>query len=196
MNNNEFFNKLYAQICEPEINHENAKLCLISNELLNNSAITLECKHSFNYECLFNEVKQQKYKYVKTEIQRLRYDQIKCPYCRNVQTGLLPYYSDFDKVRNVNHPQKYQMKPNKCIYKFKSGKKKGLSCEKPCFKDYCISCEKKKHCKSLMKTNSVEKNNVNDGCIAIIKSGKRKGQQCGKKSRNENNLCGIHCKKH
>jgi hypothetical protein len=197
MNNSDFFSKLYEQICEnSDSENESAKQCLISNEPLESDCITLYCKHSFNYDALYNEIRQQKYKYVKTEVQRLRYDQIKCPYCRVVQNGLLPYRGEYPKLRNVNHPYKYQMMPNNCIYTFRYGKKKGTACGKSCHKDYCYSCIKKVQ---RMQTKVIEANveeNVVIGmnCDAILKSGKRAGSKCGKKVKSGCTKCGIHNK--
>jgi len=132
-----FFNLLQAELKIKK--NENIQKCLISNEpLLHNNKITLLCKHSFNYNSLFKEIKIQKTRFNNLETQRLKKNQIKCPYCRTTQNGILPYKIGDNKINYVNWPEKYAYKPYKCDYIFLSGKKKGNSCNKP-------SCEK--HCK-------------------------------------------------
>ena len=85
-----------------------------SNEIVNNEY----------YKSIFEEVTKQK-KGSLLETQKLAKNQIKCPYCRNIQKGILPYNSEFPKVKNVNWPpSKAYHGPNNCHYKIKSGKRK------------------------------------------------------------------------
>lgn len=121
--------------------NNNENKCLITNEPLLKDHITLHCKHKFNYNPLFKEVKKQK-KYNMLEIQHLKKSQIKCPYCRYTQNGILPYYDYCPKIEYVNWPEKLSFKPNICSYIFLSGKKKGETCKKPCSKKYCYQHEK------------------------------------------------------
>ena len=137
------FNKqLYMMMAEEEKIEENEKVCLITNNKLTDNYVILNCNHTFNYEAIFNEVKKQKIKYNHLEVTRLKRNEIKCPYCRTIQTGLLPYVEGFEKIKWVNHPEALQCLPNKCTYIFASGKKKGQSCGKGCSKKYCTSHEK------------------------------------------------------
>lgn len=137
------FNKqLYMMMAEEEKIEENEKVCLITNNKLTDNYIKLSCNHTFNYEAIFNEVKKQKIKYNHLEVTRLKKNQIKCPYCRTIQNGLLPYVEGFEKIKYVNCPPKLEFLPNKCNYIFASGKKKGQSCGKGCSKDYCTTHEK------------------------------------------------------
>jgi histone H3/H4 len=82
----------------------NIKECLISNQPLNEKSITLKCGHSFNYEPLFNDIMNHKKKFNAMERNILREREIRCPYCRNIQTGLLPYYEELGlkKIHGVN----------------------------------------------------------------------------------------------
>ena len=64
-------------------------------------------------------------------------NQIKCPYCRNIQDKILPYLSDAVKVHGVNYPLKYCMYLHTCNYAYKSGKKKGQYCNKKCNNTKC-----------------------------------------------------------
>tara|TARA_B100001769_G_scaffold219247_1_gene179180 strand:+ start:1258 stop:1941 length:684 start_codon:yes stop_codon:yes gene_type:complete len=82
--------------------------CLISNEKLNVNNITLQCGHKFNYIELYNEVIYQKSNKQYDNV-RLKINQIKCPYCRQVSNFILPYYKYYNisKTIGVNWPQKY-----------------------------------------------------------------------------------------
>ena len=145
-------------------------VCLISNETLNDTSITLPCNHSFNYIPLYKEVCRQKYKFNSLEVKKLRSYEMKCPYCRNVIDNILPYVPnlpDVDKVKYVNIPSKYSYYPNKCSYIWKSGKRKDTQCGKPCLKEYC-SCHSKY-------VNTIVNKNT---CKAILKTGKNKGKNC------------------
>ena len=125
-----------------DIDLENKNICLISTLKLEDKYITLKCRHSFNYSSILKEIKYQKLKNHGYEVQRLLHNQIKCPYCRTVQNGLLPLFEGYEKCVGVNWPEKYQYKGNKCIYTFLSGKRKGQHCSKPCVDNMCSSHKK------------------------------------------------------
>ena len=140
-NNTINFNKLlYEALNKKENNKTN--VCLISNESLTSSHITLECKHSFNYMSILKEIKKQKLHHNNLEVNRLKKNQIKCPYCRNIQNGILPYRDGCNKYDYVNWPEKLAFKPFKCDYIFLSGKKKGEKCLKGCSNKYCLQHKK------------------------------------------------------
>ena len=133
----DFNNQLMELLCE-EDTQDTANYCLISNGLLEEDYIKLACNHKFNYDPIFNEVQNQK-KYTSLETQRLATNQIKCPYCRTIQNGILPYREGYIKINGINWPPKYQHLPNNCIYRFASGKRKNQPCNKKCLKNYCIN---------------------------------------------------------
>ena len=184
--------------------------CLISNEILDSNHITLPCKHSFNYSPLYNDVYKQKFTFNHLEYKKLKENQMKCPYCRNVTNHILPYISnvpDIKKVRGVNMPLKWGLYPYTCKYTFKSGKKKNTSCDKKCVQEYCQS-----HLKYKKKQNENENENEHEHehenenktqneneihndktCISIIKYGKNKGNQCGCSNLYDNSQF---CKRH
>ena len=219
MNSIDFYTHLYSKLCEENIevetNDENKK-CLITGEPLEEKCITLTCEHSFNYKNIFKEVDRQKYSVAKTEVQRLKKHEIKCPYCRKIQNGLLPYREGFAKVNMVNHPKKLQMMTNKCQYTFKSGKRKGEFCNKRCVDTLCYTCQRKvekqkqrqkereKQKAKKPSQNKVTKHKVNNThnvsesnvvlCCAILASGKRKGEVCGRHTKNGESKCGFHNK--
>ena len=139
---NDFNKQLYMIMAQEKQLEETQNVCLITNNLLTDNFVKLCCGHKFNYEAIFNEVIKQKVKYNHLEVTRLKKNQIKCPYCRTIQNGLLPYVEGFEKIRWVNHPEALQCLPNKCTYIFASGKKKGQACGKCCSKKYCTAHEK------------------------------------------------------
>ena len=179
-------------------------LCLISNQPLEDNCITLSCGHKFNYASIFNEIKSQKTQYNHLETQKLNNHEIKCPYCRTVQKGLLPSRNNFNNIIGVNWPKKYQYKANICPYVFLSGKKKGTTCGKKCFGKYCESHEKiilkrenkqllkekkklEKEQEKLLKQLNKTKQNMKikkekktgiPTCQYVYKRGKNKGMQC------------------
>ena len=195
---NNFNTMLLAMISEEDNYHDN--VCLIDGSQLDDNHIKLSCSHTFNYSNIFEEVKKQKLKKNHLETQYLRSYQIKCPYCRTTQNGILPFKQGFDKIKYVNTPEKYVIKNNKCSYIFKSGKRKGLPCNKDCFYECCSS-----HLKIKNKTkNKIIKNKYSDippdnRCKHLLTSGKNKGYYCGRKLKEQylqHGFCGKHIKKH
>ena len=79
--------------------------CLISNEPLVEPFIVLDCMHKFNYVPLYRDIYNHKKKFNGYEHKVLKHIEIRCPYCRNVQQRLLPYFplSGVKQVHGVNH---------------------------------------------------------------------------------------------
>jgi DNA-directed RNA polymerase subunit RPC12/RpoP len=96
--------------------NEEEDLCLISNEKLTDKFIKLNCGHSFNYTPLFKDLVNQKQKFNIMEISELKKDEIRCPYCRAKQQGVLPYYEELGlpKINGVNTIEKEKI--NVCEY--------------------------------------------------------------------------------
>ena len=187
-----FNKKLMELLCEDDNGNDDDNCCLISGDTLEPNHIALNCKHTFNYQQIFQEIKHQK-KNNQLETTKLKTKQIKCPYCREVQDGLLPWKQGYDKVKYVNWPVKLSFKPNKCNHIMKSGKRKGESCNIACCFSMCP-----KHLKAVEKNKSSVKNNK---CACILKSGKRKGETCNANIKpkdingNKHHLCRRHIKK-
>ena len=140
---NNFNNELMKMLQESyDKNDETIETCLISGEPLEENFVTLECSHKFNYKDIYNEVHKQKTQPWHSEINKVKTTQLKCPYCRNIQTGLLPYRDGYCKVKYVNWPPSLMMLPDECSYIFASGKRKGQGCGKKCSGKYCLSHEK------------------------------------------------------
>ena len=155
----EINNNNIKDINEDNNNVNEDRICLISGETLNNTQITLECNHKFNYFYIFNEIVNQKNiknKYSKV----LKINEIKCPYCRTIQKKILPFKNIpkcDTKIHGVNYPKKYCMKNNPCCYIFKRGIKKGTQCSKESIDLFC---------REHLKYKSDEKYNLNT-CITI-----------------------------
>ena len=192
---NELFNLLLAKaMLNEEENEDEEEICLISNEKLGKYKITLPCNHSFNYVALYNEILNQKNNWIKIkhishlETQKLGSYQIKCPYCRNIHNGLIPYIKidGVKKLKYINHPMSKVIHINSCKYEFKSGKRKGEWCGKNCLNEYCVN-----------HANQLEKKSKNTHlCKHELLRGKRKGELCGKKcSKHNNNYCRNHIPK-
>ena len=155
---------------------DQADTCLISHEPLCTPFVTLSCGHRFNYCPLFNEVVEQK----KTrseggnslEATRLFPSQIKCPYCRNVENHVLPFFPGMGvpKTNYVNAPRKWSLLPCKCESVMKSGKRKGEPCGKPSHGRLCD-----KHMDRASNSPPLLH------CVAVLGSGARKGSPCGAK---------------
>ena len=121
--------------------------CLISGEPLEKRHITLECGHNYNYYYIFNECIQQKKSNNNYSQNKLQSNQIKCPYCRNIQNTILPFRNIDgcrEKLYGINYPSKYSMKNYCCSYKFRRGAKKDTICGEKCDTVYCL-----KHLKYL-----------------------------------------------
>jgi hypothetical protein len=109
--------------------------CLISGEPLDNNHIILDCKHKFNINELYNEVVQQKTKQnLYSNKTKIKYNEIKCPYCRIITPKLLPYFKYYNNnlIYGVNCPQHLTMQLYECEYKTK----KNSNC---CGKSACIT---------------------------------------------------------
>jgi len=170
-------------------------LCLISNEELEEKCIKLTCSHKFNYNAIFQEIKNQK-KHSNLEVQKIKQNQIKCPYCRNVQNGLLPSREGYGNINGINWPKKHQYLPNSCIYEFKTGKRKHEWCGKKCSDKYCpnhlrIMINREKKDNSELKN---VKNNMIPSCSYIFKRGKKATTNCSCQKIFKENLCKTHYK--
>lgn len=195
MNTQNFYNELFKCLCDDTDISENEDSCLISMNPLQEDHVTLHCKHKFNYNEIYQEVIKQKHNANPLDTQRLFKNQIKCPYCRNIQNEILPPNSNFSNVLYVNTPIKYCMHPYNCEYTFKSGKNKGILCNKPCFSTYCKNHDKiikNQNNKLLEKSLGNTTNNKNVKlCKAEIKTGKNKGNVCNKVAKFDG-YCGKH----
>jgi len=105
--NIDFFEELYKSLDNEEDLDEDTNTCLITNQLLTDKFIQLQCGHKFNYIPIFLDIKNHKQKFNSLEGNSTRLDnnEIRCPYCRNKHSGVLPFYEEFGyaKINGVNH---------------------------------------------------------------------------------------------
>ncbi len=104
----DFFSELYKSlddITDEEL--EPGNICLITDQPLSEFFVTMKCGHKFNYKPLYFDIKNHKQKFNNLESAsgRLSHSELRCPYCRNKQMGVLPYYEELGlpKVHGINY---------------------------------------------------------------------------------------------
>ena len=129
----DFYEELYKSLDIEETNEkteEDKNLCLISNQLLTENYVQLNCGHKFNYIPLFLDLKNHKQKFngMEGSSSKLAIDEIRCPYCRTKQKGVLPYYEElgFAKTNGVNDINPYTSSKS---YSYKTGASSYKTCE-------------------------------------------------------------------
>lgn len=175
---NDLFFKMLNETNETNIDqnedeNENRNYCYITNEELDTTKITLSCNHSFNYIPLYEEIVKQKNS-IRNKLNHLSTSNIECPYCRQVQNGVLPYIKipGVKKIKGVNSPKEWSLITKKCFH-----------CNTPCVDNYC--------CKS----HEVLYNK----CMCLTKKGSRcnnKGKTSVMIKNKEIKLCAIHFKQY
>jgi hypothetical protein len=206
-----FYDELHKIDSDDEDDNDNEPLCLLTNLPLDKNSIKLSCNHEFNLLPLYKEVVQQKTHTVSSYLNtdKLAYNQIKCPYCRQKMDYLLPHVrlnKGMGFISGVNAPEKMCMEFHTCKHTFKSGKNKDQYCSKAAYFDvegcYCSTHHayilKQKMKKSSKPTTTNTKKPIKIStkkpvCNAILKSGKRAGQVCGSKIKCKND---SFCKRH
>ena len=194
--NIDFYKELLESVCKNTLNNKNDEenknnnICLITHESLDTDFITLDCNHKFNYFPLFNEIKKQKsVNYINhLETTHLKLNEIKCPYCRQIQPKLLPYipkYGSETLIKGVTKPEKYSMYRMQCPHIIKYGKRKGEKCGKNCSKllGFCSI-----HIKSINRKKQKE----NDNDINFCKFENTKIEKDKSKKDNSANEIKIH----
>jgi hypothetical protein len=187
----------HSEVGEDE-NEDQDNSCLLTKEPLQNIHIVLACGHKFNYVPLYREVIAQKTIGLSSTgyytSHSLKRNEIKCPYCRNVQDKLLPYleYDGVKKTVNVNYPAKLSMTSQPCTYCTYSV---NLNSKKSKKNDSCKECAIEYHngtyvCKkhyelSLTTPDPVDTNTTESSpisapavCGVILRYGKNKGNPC------------------
>lgn len=191
--NIDFYKQIYDDdSCNEDDTNDN--ICLITKLSLDKNKIVLPCNHSFNFMPLYKEVYNQK---IKTSIShlettKLKYNQIKCPYCRNTFDFLLPHVrinKEMIFCNGINSPAPLCMRFHTCNYVFSTGKNKSSTCNKVGYFEgdgcYCVIHHKTVISKQS-KSSSILGSNANthtntQTCSVVLKSGKRVGQPCGAK---------------
>ena len=186
---NKYLMELISEDDKEKKSDINDNLCLISNEPLVDNYITMSCGHKFNYIPIINEFINQKKNPNQFEVIRLKNYDLKCPYCRTIQKGTIPYYVSIykSKIKGINWPPSKMYCNSTCSCIIKSGKRKGQLCGKKCVGKFCTRHNK---------INNKKAKKIMVKCTQILKSGKRKGMVCGAICKT--NECIKHhlCKRH
>jgi hypothetical protein len=181
---------------ESEVDYNDSGKCLITHEPLNDTAVTLECNHSFNYLPLYKYVlKSKSSKFNNMEKKCIKSTQLKCPFCRNIQNALLPTPPDgvnAPLVHGVNAIEYSPIKVGKCCYDRGEGKEPcQITLVYTAYRDnqsYCFN-----H-RALMKKKWDKEDKFKHKCTYLFCRGIKKGTPCGQTIRE--NIKGGLCKKH
>jgi hypothetical protein len=106
----DFYTELYKSLddsdAEDKIDDE-SNMCLIENTPLTDKYVEMVCGHKFNYIPLYLDIKNHKQKFngLESSSGRLNQDEIRCPYCRQKQKQVLPYYEELglEKLHGINY---------------------------------------------------------------------------------------------
>ena len=177
----------------------NTSVCLITDQPLTPFHVVLACGHKFNYEPLYQEVLRQKGRVgTRYYLENIGMNQLKCPYCRNMNNALLPFIGNnphpvIKRLIGINAPASMCMpgvpcNANKCtINAFYEYAEKQY-----CYRHYRIAI-KAKLVKSTVTANP-NTTTITQRCIAENQSGKNKGKQCKLSASEGTSLCKIHAK--
>ena len=144
----DFFAELYKSLdtndCEEKTEDDN-NLCLITNQPLTDKFVTMLCGHKFNYIPLFYDIKNHKGIYNKMEATNsmLKKNEIRCPYCRKIQTELLPFHPELGvaKIAGVNSQEINKLaSKNKCEYRILNSNFNPNEEESETNSKYILSC--------------------------------------------------------
>ena len=136
----DFYAELAGDDDSEETDEQQAGVCTLTGCPLDDNHVVLGCGHGFNYPAMFNEAAAQKAhqsSYGQDTV-RLSLGEIKCPYCRRVNAGLLPYrpMPGFTKsTRGVNSPMHLCMPSQPCEWRLRGGASKGKACGAPAYTD-------------------------------------------------------------
>ena len=174
MNSETFFTLLNETSTLEDSTIESNSYCYITGEKLNDSSVTLDCNHTFNYLPLFQDIFKQKHS-IRNKMNYLTKWNIECPYCRVVQNKLIPYKKmpGVRRIRGVNSPKEWCMKKNKC-----------LVCNEPCDSKFCNKAHDTLYnkCQCMVKGNknkNIESHRCHNRGIYVVKEGEEEIKICG-----------------
>ena len=103
----DFFSELYKSLdVEEDVLEDDNNKCLISNQVLTDKHVQLNCGHKFNYIELYHDFvnHKKKFNFLESSDGKLLATQNRCPYCRTKQNIILPYYKELglNPINGVN----------------------------------------------------------------------------------------------
>ena len=133
--NIDFYGELFKSLDDDSDDNDEINTCQITGLQLTDKAVIMECNHHFNYDALYKEICKQKFEFKTYDIHTLnKKDQdkfkqskmnyfLKCPYCRNIQFSILPYYEELglEKKYGINSLDKSLSNPMEYQYKSYNG---------------------------------------------------------------------------
>jgi hypothetical protein len=232
-----FYDELYKSLDSSDDENKDNKIkdydeineCQITGLPLGDKSVTLECKHNFNYIPLYREICKQKFEFKSYEFSELDSSEkeklliscnnffIRCPYCRNIQFTILPYYEELNlnKIYGINtldpkfYTEKYIFK-QQIMYNgllVENGRCSALLEDNTLCKEimvttipntnitYCMKHYNQKLANYNYVKELVDRQKNTNGqkktCSSILKTGKNKGSLCSGKIYS-NGLCKRH----
>lgn len=170
--------------------------CLITDAPLTAFHVKLTCGHKFNYGPLYQEVLRQKGRNgVYNYFEKIGTHQVKCPYCRSITNGLLPYLGNsphptIKRLVGVNAPAAMCMPGVPCgAPKCSANAFYEFGTNQYCHRHY-QSAQVSKPAKAVKASAS----NTSKRCTAENQTGKNKGNRCKLNATEGTTLCKIHAK--
>jgi len=189
-----FYDELYKSLDDDgnKIN-EDENICLITNSPLTENHVTLKCKHKFNYVPLFKDLVNRKSKLAALDTQHLCVDEIRCPYCRNKEVGLLPYHENMGvpKVHGVNYIDESKLLPKNMVPSYFFGEcnfnpNNGETAYKCTSTHVCSHLDNKNYCYLHLK--QIKKNEFKEQILQKKEEEKKLKQEAKQKEKEEKNL--------
>ena len=124
---------LFAQFLAeaPYCSKEEGEICLVTGAPLEENHVTLVCGHKFNYTAMYAELKQLRaWAGRPYDTNYVTSREMRCPYCRVVTKGVLPYVPSLvpERVRGLNAPQAFCVGQVPCEHLLLRGTRKGHAC--------------------------------------------------------------------
>jgi len=174
----DFYKELYDFSNDNIENNSELNKCLITYTDLIDKFVELNCGHKFNYAPLYKDIYNYKKKFNNMEQNKfkLKINEIRCPYCRKIQSELLPYYDclPYPKEHGVNYldqnklnQSEYVNSNHQCQYETIISDSSGNTFINKCFHYGCVQYKLKE------KYNITNKYCYQHKCV-IIKELKQK----------------------
>jgi hypothetical protein len=109
----DFYKELLDSLSDKIQKDIDSNKCLITYDELNDFYVELNCGHKFNYGPLYKDIFNYKRRFNNMEQtkNKLKINEIRCPYCRAIHSKLLPYYEKlpYPKEHGVNYLDQNKM---------------------------------------------------------------------------------------